>query len=172
MMFTKLDDLRLDIYRLVCKSFIDLETTDRLLMDQFHLSVTQYWALVHLEDPEGLSLGELAQLLIRDKSNMTSLVDKLEKEGLAIRKPGKNGDRRYTRVALTEQGRSLRSQMIASHNYLINRRLERLPGKSLSELHTLLQELSDEFQSQLKHGQIPDLVEAAIQQSLSPAEAM
>lgn len=163
MVFTEMGYLRLEVYRLVGKLFIDLETTDRQLMNQFNLSVTQYWALVHLEDPEGLPLSELALLLIRDKSNMTSLVDKLEKEGLAIRKPGKNGDRRYTRVALTEQGRRLRSQVIASHSYLINRRLERLPEESLRELRILLQELSDEFQSQLETGKTPGLIKEAVQ---------
>jgi len=163
MMFTEMSDLRLEIYRLIGKSFIHLEATDRQLMNQFNLSVTQYWALVHLEDPEGLPLSELAFLLIRDKSNMTGLVDKLEKEGLAIRKPGKNGDRRYIRVALTEQGQRLRSQVIASHDYLIRRRLERLPEESLRELHTLLQKLSDELQSQLENGKTPGLIEEAVQ---------
>jgi DNA-binding MarR family transcriptional regulator len=132
-------------------------------MNQFNLSVTQYWALVYLEDPEGLPLCELAFLLVRDKSSMTSLVDKLEKEGLALRQPGKNGDRRYTRVALTEQGQRLRSQVIASHYYLINRRLERLPEESLLELRTLLQVLSDELQFQLEHGKTPGLIEDAVQ---------
>lgn len=162
-MFNEMGDLRLEIYRLVSKLFIHLEATDRQLMNQFNLSVTQYRALVNLEDPEGLPLSELALLLIQDKSNMTSLVDKLEKEGLAIRKPGKNGDRRYTRVALTEQGRILRSQMIASHDYLINKRLERLPEESLRELRSLLQELNDELQSQFETGKTPGIIEEAVQ---------
>lgn len=162
MKFTEVGDLRLEIYRLVGKLFIDLETTDRQLMNQFNLNITQYWALVHLKDPEGIPLSELAFLLIRDKSNMTSLVDRLEKEGLAIRKPGKNGDRRYMRVALTGQGQRLRSRVIASHDYLINRRLERFPEKSLRELYTLLQELSDELQSQLESGKTLALVKDAV----------
>lgn len=163
MAFTEMGDLRLEIYQLIGKLFMYLEATDRQLMNQFNLSVTQYWALVYLEDPEGLPLSELAFFLIRNKSSMTGLVDKLEKEGLAIRRPGKNGDRRYTRVALTEQGRRLRSQVIASHDYLINRRLERLPEESLRELRTLLQELSDELQSQLENGKTPGLIEDAVQ---------
>jgi len=163
MLFTKVSDLRLEIYRLISKSFIELEVTDRQLMSQFKLSVTQFWALVHLEDPEGLALSELAFLLIRDKSNMTSLVDKLEKEGLAIRKPGKNGDRRYTRVALTEEGQRLRRQAISSHNHLIARRLERLSEGSLRELHTLLVELSTELQTQLEANQISGLIAEAVQ---------
>ncbi len=163
MTITEMGDLRLEIYQLIGKLFIYLEAADRQLMNQFNLSVTQYWALVYLEDPEGLPLSELAFFLLRNKSSMTGLVDKLEKEGLAIRRPGKNGDRRYTRVALTEQGQRLRSQVIASHDYLINRRLERLPEESLRELRTLLQELSDEFQSQLENGKTPGLIEDAVQ---------
>lgn len=163
MAFTEMSDLRLEVYRLIGKLFIHLEATDRQLMNQFNLSVTQYRALVYLEGQEGLPLSELAFLLIRDKSSMTSLVDKLEKEGLALRKPGKNGDRRYTRVALTEQGQRLRSQVMASHDYLINRRLERLPEKSLGELRPLLQELNDELQFQLENGKTSGLIEEAVQ---------
>jgi DNA-binding MarR family transcriptional regulator len=163
MTFTEMGDLRLEIYQLIGKLFMYLEATDRQLMNQFNLSVTQYWALVYLEDPEGLPLSELAFFLIRNKSSMTGLVDKLEKEGLAIRRPGKNGDRRYTRVALTEQGQRLRSQVIASHDYLINKRLERLPDEGLRELRTLLQELSNELQSQLENGKTPGLIEDAVQ---------
>jgi len=163
MAFTEMGDLRLEIYQLVGKLFIHLETTDRQLMNQFNLSVTQYWALVHLEDPDGLPLSELAFVLSRDKSNMTSLVDKLEKEGLAIRRPGKNGDRRYTRVALTERGQRLRRQVMSSHNHLIRRRLERLSEGSLRELRTLLLELSTELQLQLEDNQISGLIEDAVQ---------
>jgi DNA-binding MarR family transcriptional regulator len=163
MTFTEMGDLRLEIYRLIGRLFIYLEATDRQLMNQFNLSVTQYWALVYLEDPEGLPLSELAFFLMRNKSSMTGLVDKLEKEGLALRKPGKNGDRRYTRVALTEQGQRLRRQVIASHDYPINKRHERLPEGSLRVLHTLLQELSDELQSQLENGKTPGLIEDAVQ---------
>src|SRR5260370_8473959 len=130
MAFTEMGDLRLEIYQLIGKLFMYLEAADRQLMNQFNLSVTQYWALVYLEDPEGLPLSGLAFFLIRNKSSMTGLVDKLEKESLAIRRPGKNGDRRYTRVALTEQGQRLLSQVIASHDYLINRRLSRLPSQT------------------------------------------
>lgn len=165
-----MDYLRLEIYRLISKSFIELETTDRQLMNQFNLSVTQYWALVHLEDPEGLPLSELAFLLIRDRSNMTSLVDKLEKEGLAERKYGKNGDRRFTRVALTEKGHQLRSRVIVSHNYLINRRLETLSEESLRELRARLLELSDKLHSQLKNDEISSVVEDAVQLRLSQTE--
>lgn len=163
MAYSEMGDLRGEIYRLIGELFIELESADRQLMNEFNLNVTQYRALVHLENPEGLSLSELAFLLGRDKSNMTGLVDKLEKERLAVRKPGKNGDRRYTLVALTEHGQRLRSQVILSHNALINSRFERFPEKWLHELRALLRELSHELQSQLENGKTSGLTKDAVQ---------
>lgn len=145
-----MNDIRLDIYRLVRESFVDLEATLRQLMNQYNLSATQYRALMHLEDPEGLPLSELAFLLMQDKSNMTNLADRLEKEGLAIRKLGKNGDRRYIRIVLTEQGQRLRRQLHTSHDNIINKSLEGLSDESLRELRHRLQELIDELQSHLE----------------------
>jgi DNA-binding MarR family transcriptional regulator len=163
MAYSEMGDLRREIYQLIGELFIELESTDRQLMNQFNLNVTQYWALVYLENPEGLPLSELAFLLMRDKSNMTGLVDKLEKERLAVRKPGKNGDRRFTRVVLTEHGNRLRSQVILSHNDLINSRLEGFPEKRLRELHVLLHELSHELQSQLENGKTPGLIKDVVE---------
>src|SRR5258707_6794446 len=101
--------------------------------------------------------------MMRKRSRMAVWFKRRKGGGLGIRSPEKSGDRRYTRVALTEQGQRLRSQVIASHDYLINRRLERLPEESLRELRTLLQELSDELQSQLENGKTPGLIEDAAQ---------
>jgi hypothetical protein len=63
--------LEQEIYRLISDAFIQLDTCDQQLMRRFGLTVTQSWALVHLGDPEGRSLSELARLLICDKSNVT-----------------------------------------------------------------------------------------------------
>src|SRR6266705_6960063 len=93
-----------EVAQLISTVFIHLDDSDRQLMRHFGLTITQFWALVHLEDEEGRSLSELANLLICDKSNVTSIVDKLEEMGLAERKRGKAGDRRYTRVVLTKEG--------------------------------------------------------------------
>src|SRR5437588_3138626 len=94
-------ELEKEISNYLAQSFLELDEGERQLMKRFGLTLTQYWALVHLEDEEGRSLSELADLLICDKSNVTSIVDKFEESGLAERKRGKEGDRRYIRVVLT-----------------------------------------------------------------------
>src|SRR6266699_742017 len=115
----QLSRLEQEVTRLISRVFIHHDDSDRQLMRLFGLTVTQYWALVHLEDGEGRSLSELANLLICDKSNVTSIVDKLEECGLAERRRGKAGDRRYIRVVLTPQGQQLRNILITTQEHLL-----------------------------------------------------
>ncbi|NYI86756.1 DNA-binding MarR family transcriptional regulator [Amycolatopsis endophytica] len=56
------------------------------------------------------SLGELATILGCDKTNVTGMVDRLEKRGLLAREPDEK-DRRVSRVVLTEAGEELRERI-------------------------------------------------------------
>lgn len=154
-----------DIAQLISQSFIHLDESERQLMRQFGLTVTQYWALVHLNDAEGRSLSELAQLLICDKSNVTSIVDKLEETGLAERKRGKAGDRRYTRVVLTLQGRLLRQKLIIAHDDMISARLLQLKLQDLQHLHDSLQQLAHILQAQFERDEVSTMIKNAIEQA-------
>lgn len=51
------------------------------------------------------ALGEIAEQLNCDKTNVTGLVDRVEKQGLVTRVADPD-DRRVTRLALTEKGRA------------------------------------------------------------------
>jgi len=63
-----------------------------------------FGALRALEQPR--SMGELAQLLHCDNSNVTGIVDSLEDQVLAVRKPSEE-DRRIKVVELSGQGEKL-----------------------------------------------------------------
>jgi DNA-binding MarR family transcriptional regulator len=162
--------LEQEVYRLISDAFIQLDTCDQQLMRRFGLTVTQSWALVHLEDPEGRSLSELARLLICDKSNVTGIVDKLEEAGLAVRKRGKAGDRRYTRVVLTAQGQRLRLIVILAREHMIEARLGVLKEHDLLQLHDSLQQLTETLHSQFEADEIPQIIENAVEHS-RPAAA-
>lgn len=155
---TQLSRLEQEVARLISRVFIHLDDSDRQLMRMFGLTVTQYWALVHLEDGEGRSLSELANLLICDKSNVTSIVDKLEAAGLAERKHGKAGDRRYTRVVLTQQGQQLRKSVMTAREHLVESRLRSLGIDELQQLNLSLQHVADVLQAQFDGNEIPNLI--------------
>lgn len=67
-------------------------------------------AVLMLDEP--LPMGELAARLSCDRSYITSLADQLEARGLVDRVPGE--DRRVKRLALTEDGRTLRGRIAAA----------------------------------------------------------
>jgi MarR family transcriptional regulator, organic hydroperoxide resistance regulator len=155
------------VAQLISKVFIHLDDSDRQLMKKFGITVTQFWALVHLHDEEGRSLSELATLLICDKSNVTSVVDKLEEAGLAERKAGKAGDRRFRRVVLTAEGQRLRRQAMAAREQLIEQRLRAVAPENVSQLTLLLQHLADTLQQQFDEHTVERLIDQATEHGQS-----
>jgi len=71
---------------------------------EFDLSPPQAMALRELAEPK--SMGELADRLFCDASNVTGIVDRLESRGLVERQVVP-GDRRVKRLVLTAAGRDL-----------------------------------------------------------------
>ena len=62
--------------------------------------------LCHQKGPQGgLSQAELSDMMLVNRANITSLVDRMEKAGLVARTPA--ADRRYNIVKLTSRGRKL-----------------------------------------------------------------
>jgi DNA-binding MarR family transcriptional regulator len=61
--------------------------------------------------PEGCSQTELSRELIMHRSNVTGLVDRLEKRGLVVRKTVE-GDRRAYRVVLTAVGKQVMASIL------------------------------------------------------------
>jgi len=156
-------ELEKEISQFLAQCFLGLDEGERQLMKPFGLTLTQYWALVHLKKEEGRSLSELADLLICDKSNVTSVVDKLEECGLAMRRRGKAGDRRYIRVVLTPQGQQLRETLIATQEHLLRMRFQSLDVEILQQLREPLQQLASTLQAQFKNNEVPTLIENSIE---------
>ena len=55
-------------------------------------------------------MGEMAEILHCDPSNVTGIVDALEERGLAIRTPSEQ-DRRVKLIALTAEGRRIHGRL-------------------------------------------------------------
>ena len=79
----------------------------RRIFKPFGLSEAQYNVLHILqESPANLSQRELSDILIVDRSNVTGLIDRMERAGWVKRLPVP-GDRRAYQVKLTPAGRKL-----------------------------------------------------------------
>ncbi len=76
----------------------------------FKLTDVQFNALTLLNhqsgDAGGLSQGQLSEMMLVNRANITSLIDRMEKNGLVVRTAAKN-DRRSNIVKLTAKSKRL-----------------------------------------------------------------
>jgi DNA-binding MarR family transcriptional regulator len=83
----------------------------RVLFERWDLSPSQFNVLNLLHTTEGVSQTELSRELIMHRSNITGLVDRLEKRGLVERTEAAE-DRRAYRVVLTRSGRKVLNEIL------------------------------------------------------------
>ncbi|MCI5920107.1 MAG: MarR family transcriptional regulator [Roseburia sp.] len=81
------------------------------VLDPFHLTYTQYITMLVLWEKESITFKELGQKLHLDSGTMTPVVKKLEQMKL-IHKYRTREDDRVVMVELTEQGRSLKEEIV------------------------------------------------------------
>lgn len=66
--------------------------------------------LAYLYRKDGVNQQEIADVMTKDKSSMTYLIDNLVKRGMVVRKEDK-GDRRNKLIFLTEKGKQLEKEL-------------------------------------------------------------
>jgi DNA-binding MarR family transcriptional regulator len=81
------------------------------LAAELELSPAQCHVLHLIEPDRPVPMGQLAETLSCDKSNVTGLVDRLESRGLVRRRPSA-GDRRVKVLVLTPTGSRLRALLV------------------------------------------------------------
>lgn len=101
------------LYDLFKEIFLVLDDGDQHLFGLYGLSVTHYYALHHLNAHPGITLSELSQRMLCDKSNVTRMVKNLEGRGLVTRRPHETDGRRL-RLYLTSDGSELQMRVRAS----------------------------------------------------------
>lgn len=111
------------LYNVLKEIFLLLDDGDRRLLAGFGLTVPRFYALVHLGDNPGLSVSELSDLMLCDKSNITRLVQGMEADDLVQRRRHET-DGRVTCLHLTAGGRELRRRALRDHNAHNDRRFD------------------------------------------------
>ena len=79
-----------------------------MLAAEFDLSPAQCHVLHLIEPNQPVPMGQIAESLACDASNVTGLIDRLESRGL-VRRQASTGDRRIKVLELTQAGARLRS---------------------------------------------------------------
>ena len=100
---------------------IERHLTQRL--EEFGLNFPKSLIIFCLLEKDGSSLSEIGQRAQIENSSLTTMADRLEKDGFVIRKLD-DQDRRMVRLFLTEKGRKsgeeILSEGIKFNNYLIS----------------------------------------------------
>ena len=99
------------------------------------ITAAQYNVLSALaEEWEGLSQRELGDVLVVDRSNVTGLVDRMEKAGW-VRRADDPADRRVYRVKLTPAGRTLWEKISPAYEAVV---MQVVAGISVAQAETTL----------------------------------
>jgi DNA-binding MarR family transcriptional regulator len=94
-------------WRHVLELFLGQRARLVAIAQELGLSPPQAIALHHLEPGRPMTMGEVAQAMRCDNSNVTGIADRLEAAGLAERRPHAR-DRRAKTLVLTEKGARVR----------------------------------------------------------------
>ena len=100
-----------DAWQLLMQLFFSQRAHLPPLAAELQLSPAQCHVLHLIEPGRPIPMGQLAETLACDASNVTGLVDRLESRGLARRRPSA-ADRRVKVLALTPKGSRLRTILL------------------------------------------------------------
>lgn len=131
-------------------AFLNVVRTSVRLMDEVAdvvksegLTEPQFNALRILRGagPEGLPCSAIGRRMIRRVPDITRLVDRLEREGLAERRRDDAPDRRVVRVTISDRGRGLLRRLDGPVRALHRRQFEHLTRTELRDMTRLLQKV-------------------------------
>ena len=104
--------------------------------------------IVTLGDTHGLTCSELSSQTLVTKGTLTGVLDRLAKKGL-IRREAVAGDKRSTKIRLTDKGNALFQKVFAAHIAFTRPYFERaLTRDEVDTARTLLLRLRDSFRKE------------------------
>ena len=107
---------------------------------KYSLSQPQFFLLIALYEEDDILITRLAEKVALDKSTLTGILDRLERDGLVTRQ-AKPSDRRALYVCLTEQSRSLRADLTHLYNDTNQQFISRLTDHERDVFDTILHKL-------------------------------
>ena len=92
---------------------------------------------------------DLSRLVLTDKSNITGIVDRLERLNLVVRTPAPH-DRRVMLITLTPEGRQLHDKVNEQHEARIHVLMQAVSNAKLGSLLDYLNALSSNLEAYLE----------------------
>ena len=111
---------------------------------QYNITDVQFNLMVllrHQADEEtGLTQADLSRMLLVNRSNITSLIDRMERAGL-VERADVPGDRRYNAIRLTGKGRQTLRNVEDKYMDEVKKVMAALPGPEMERLVNSLEHI-------------------------------
>jgi len=104
---------------------------------------TEQWSLLaRLREEDGISQKELAFRVGKDQTNVTRILDQLERKELVVRRPNPD-DRRSFLAYVTEEGRRIYERLAPLERQVVAEATEGLSDGDIAKLKELLLRVAD-----------------------------
>jgi DNA-binding MarR family transcriptional regulator len=140
------DDPYLKLLRPLVEAYLAFWRVDSRHIRTLHLTPSQFDVIVTLGDTAGLTCSQLSSQTLVTKGTLTGVLDRLAKKGL-IRRESVAGDKRRTKIRLTEKGNALFQKVFSAHTAFLRPFFERaLSQREIETARTLLLRIRNSFQ--------------------------
>ncbi|WP_047155127.1 MarR family winged helix-turn-helix transcriptional regulator [Aneurinibacillus tyrosinisolvens] len=115
----------------------------------YGITLEQWTVLNRLAEQDGINQKELARRTGKDQTNVTRILDQLERKGLARRKPNA-GDRRSFLAVVTEDGRKLNEILVPIEAEAIHTVMKDLSENEILQFRELLRKITENASLQIE----------------------
>lgn len=98
--------------------------------------------LTFIMEQEGLSQSEIADRSTKDKTNVTRILDVMERNGLVERRKDST-DRRVFKIFTTREGRQLQKKLVPIAENLVNKIREGISDRELERMIEVLRKINE-----------------------------
>jgi MarR family 2-MHQ and catechol resistance regulon transcriptional repressor len=142
------DDLQpaIDAYVVLRRSADAVSRHVEAELSEWGITTAQYGVLLHLSRGAPMSLTDLSTRIFRSNSALTSLIDRLERDGLVARTAHAN-DRRVTTVSLTRAGSETLAKIRVHHRPFLADMLSCLSAEELVTLTEMLSKIEHKVET-------------------------
>ena len=109
---------------------------------KWELSVPKYGVIRQLYDHESLPLSEISNLIFRGNSNITTLINRMERDGF-VERVDHDSDRRIKKFRLTEKGRQIAPKVIGEYRVFLHQMMNCLSPDEQQVLINLLSKINE-----------------------------
>jgi DNA-binding MarR family transcriptional regulator len=113
---------------------------------QFNITAVQLNLMMMLghqaDESGGLSQARLSEMMLVNRANVTSLIDRMEKADFVVRTPA-DGDRRYNIIKLTKKGKAMLKKVEPLYAKEVTRIMSPLSGAEQKKLVGMLERVRE-----------------------------